>query len=514
MGLIPEETKEKGKTIMKKMKKLLALLVAMAMVLSMGMMTYASGLENDPPADEEEETPAAATGSITITLPTEKQAPTKAVTYTIYKVFDATVDANDNTKVSYTLCSGDTLSDAMTAAGFSVDGQGNVSGPASLNQAAIDAIAAYVTSSDIVTTVTSSVGDLSVTTGALAYGYYYITTSTGSVVTIDSNNNTPTVKDKNVIPDVKKSAGTEYNAASLKAIAAVGTDQDFTAQITKTHGAKNLKFTDTMTNMTYNGDLVITVGGETVSPSTTIDTDAADETFKVTGASGASSFTVEFDNEYIAGLADDTVITLNYSGKITSDALTVDPAKNKATLTSGDGNTDESDEVEVYNAKITVNKVDEKNAPLAGAKFKLKNADGKYYAGATTDGTANWTDTGIEVEAVHVAASTTTDPETGDTVTVPESYTAVFTGLGAGTYTLVESTIPKGYNKAADQTITVSDSGFTTANLEQEATVTNRSGAELPSTGGIGTTIFYIVGGILVIGAGVVMITRRRMDVQ
>ena len=45
-------------------------------------------------------------------------------------------------------------------------------------------------------------------------------------------------------------------------------------------------------------------------------------------------------------------------------------------------------------------------------------------------------------------------------------------------------------------------------------TVTNQSGTELPSTGGIGTTIFYIVGAMLVIGAGVVLVTRRRMDAQ
>ena len=51
-------------------------------------------------------------------------------------------------------------------------------------------------------------------------------------------------------------------------------------------------------------------------------------------------------------------------------------------------------------------------------------------------------------------------------------------------------------------------------NLEQKTTVTNNSGTELPSTGGIGTTIFYIIGAILVIGAGVVLVTRRRMNVQ
>ena len=63
-------------------------------------------------------------------------------------------------------------------------------------------------------------------------------------------------------------------------------------------------------------------------------------------------------------------------------------------------------------------------------------------------------------------------------------------------------------------TFTIAKGDYTTTNLEQTATVTNNSGEELPSTGGIGTTIFYIIGAILVIGAGVVLVTRRRMNVQ
>ena len=431
------------------------------------------------------------TGKITITVPSTEQAPTQPVTYKVYKVFDATVDATDNTKVNYTLCEGDTLTAAMTAAGFSVDGQGNVSGPTTLNQAAIDAIAAYVTEGDLVDSPVAAVGDTSVDTAELPYGYYYITTTTGTAVTIDSNNNNPTVEDKNVIPKVKKSAGTQYDAASLKAIAAVGTDQDFSAEITKTKGATNLVFTDTMTNMTYNSDLEVTVNGSTVAP-----TSGDTKTYTVTGAEGASSFTVTFDNDYIAGLADGTVIALSYSGKITSDALSTNPATNKAELTSGDGNKSESDTINVYNAKISVNKVDGDNQPLAGAKFKLKNAENKYYAGSSSDGTANWTDEGVEVEAVSVSGA----------------YTAVFKGLGAGTYTLEESTVPKGYNKAADQTITITDNDFTAANLEQVKKVTNNSGTELPSTGGMGTTILYIVGGIMVAGAIVVLITKKRVN--
>ena len=102
-----------------------------------------------------------------------------------------------------------------------------------------------------------------------------------------------------------------------------------------------------------------------------------------------------------------------------------------------------------------------------------------------------------------------------------------FEGLGAGTYVIKETVVPDGYTKAQDVTVvitfdnetqtftaTVNDTAATadaTTNLFP-VDVINVAGNTLPSTGGIGTTIFYVVGALLVLGAGVVLITRRRMD--
>jgi len=115
------------------------------------------------------------------------------------------------------------------------------------------------------------------------------------------------------------------------------------------------------------------------------------------------------------------------------------------------------------------------------------------------------------------------------TAFVNEDGTLTFAGLGAGTYTIKETTVPAGYNKADDITFTISTEDVDTtnktlkfkssnANVVLDATngvfnveIVNNSGSELPETGGIGTTIFYVVGAILVVGAVVILVTRRRM---
>jgi fimbrial isopeptide formation D2 family protein/LPXTG-motif cell wall-anchored protein len=124
-------------------------------------------------------------------------------------------------------------------------------------------------------------------------------------------------------------------------------------------------------------------------------------------------------------------------------------------------------------------------------------------------------------------------------VTTDANGKLTFTGLKAGNYTLTETAAPSGYNKLdapiyftlayADDTWTATvktDNTFETTKQEGGNDVTfsmntaqlfldeilNETGTLLPSTGGIGTTIFYVVGAILVIGAGVILITRRRMD--
>ena len=98
-------------------------------------------------------------------------------------------------------------------------------------------------------------------------------------------------------------------------------------------------------------------------------------------------------------------------------------------------------------------------------------------------------------------------------MTTDENGEAKFEGLEDGTYELIEVVAPAGYNLlTAPVEATVSGSDTDTTTLSVSKTIENNSGTVLPSTGGIGTTIFYVVGSILVVAAGVLLITKKRMS--
>ncbi len=174
----------------------------------------------------------------------------------------------------------------------------------------------------------------------------------------------------------------------------------------------------------------------------------------------------------------------------------------------GDNNTGNTPEdiVIVFTYKVVVNKVDQAGNPLEGATFELfKNVNGAWVSQGTCVAAAN-----------------------GD------SFTASWKGLDDGEYKLVETVTPNGYNTMADVEFTVtanheivwngegtafvslSGDGLTgevitstTGTLSSD--IVNQKGSELPETGGIGTTIFYAVGGALVLAAAVLFVTKKRM---
>ena len=138
----------------------------------------------------------------------------------------------------------------------------------------------------------------------------------------------------------------------------------------------------------------------------------------------------------------------------------------------------------------------------------MKNASG-LYAVFNSDGyLTDWSDTSTPADVNKL---------TTDTNGHIKAY-----GLDAGTYTLIETDPLPGYNSLADTiTVTISEQGEVTykytnsgGNAGNKLDVVNETGTELPSTGGMGTTLIYIAGAVLVIGAGVLLVVRRRMNAE
>lgn len=158
-------------------------------------------------------------------------------------------------------------------------------------------------------------------------------------------------------------------------------------------------------------------------------------------------------------------------------------------------------EQKVYSSKIVIDKYDkdDQTKKLSGAEFvlyKVVSGANKYY---------KWDDTAQKVRWV--------DDKDQATVVTTVAGVASFEGLADGTYCLEETKAPAGYNPLEKpQEITVSGSDTDPSKLTTTAEVANSTGTILPSTGGMGTTLFYVIGGIFVLASVVLLITRKRME--
>lgn len=486
---------------MKKFRKLFAVLTASALVGAMSFTTMAAAKITT--------TTFAGSGEakITVTIP----ASSAENTYKIYRIFEATSDADGH--ISYKL----NANHSDVPAGFSKDGAGNITYTGTgteLTKTDIANIKDYVDEADLIATVKTPKDETSFTLEGLPYGYYYISTTTGTVVTVDSTNPNATVRDKNEVPTLDKSiTGVISGIGDLDndgkmALAQVGTTLSYTATIKVGTGAENYVFHDNMARgLKYVKDSV-----RIEDDDAEFDITATDYTLVTDPTATTDTIKITFANEYISKLAQDSVITITYDATVTSDALTFQSVDGKNTATLDYGHSSETNSTpikstEVHNAKLTVTKNQpdpndpegKKTIPLAGAGFVIKNEAGKYYK-YTKDATTNETSV-TWADDINNATEQVSDASGN----VP-----AFTGLANGTYTLVEKTTPSGYNTAQDQTFTITAHDYGEMNLEQTATVTNVKGLELPSTGGMGTVAFAVVGLIVMAGAAITLIIKKR----
>ena len=342
----------------------------------------------------------------------------------------------------------------------------------------------------------------------LKLGYYLVDTTLGTLCSLDTTNPNVVMEEKNEVPtNVKTVEEDSTGNYGEKNDADIGQTVNFKSTITAQAGAENYVFHDTMSaGLTYTGVTGITLNGTAV--------DASNYTVTAPAADG-DTFDVTFTQAFCDTLKANDQIVISYTATLNENAVIAGKGNpNTSKVSYGDSSntkyTPDSQtktytwDVDVF--KYTMNGETEK--ALAGATFTLsKNADGSNPIALVSKGNNTY----------RVAKT----GETGTVTEITTDTTGKFTiqGLDADTYYLTETAAPAGYNKLAGPvTIVIGENGVVNATTEapqgvDEVKVLNQTGAELPSTGGMGTTIFYVVGAVLMIGAGVLLVTRRRMNV-
>ncbi len=393
-------------------------------------------------------------------------------------------------------------------------------------------------------------------------GYYLVTGSVKSKVDADRTAETAialvAVKDaaevnaKGDIPDLKKEitavkeAGTAINGALLDdagkaAVAKVGSVVEYklTSKVPDLTGysAYTYTFTDTMsTGLTFNEDVAVYVGGSTTA--------LAND--KVAYNKVGNGFTLTIPYDTLKELATGATVEVKYSATVNESALQYDYEKNTAKLTysdnPGDDSTHDTPDQETYVIDINVD-VNKYTGTDPATGTKLANAEFKLFKGTERSGNVfyKWDATAGEGKGkvTWVAEADADVFKTGDN----GKLTTQIRGLDKGTYSLLEVTAPSGYNllpapveftisvvESQDhKTVTYSSNPGTVTMGEKQSgvinlgadhetqpvdtiDVLNQSGTQLPSTGGIGTTIFYVVGGVLVLAAIILLVTKKRMS--
>ena len=476
---------------MKHARKLTSLLLALVMVFALAVTVAADG------------TTGTTKGSITVVNPVGEHV------YKAYKIFDVVYDeAKEN--YSYTIkdtsewyntvsayTTGLTLTPVAdtTSNTYVVTTTGDFS-PAAFADAlkkALDADSTAFNGTPLTrngTQATATVNEL---------GYYFVTSTSGALCNLTTTNPSVTIRDKNDVPFKKEVSETNVDVGQTVTFKITGKVPDYTGFTKYTY-----LITDTMTNgLTFKDDVKVMVGSEDKTNDCTITYDAtnAPQTFTV-------SIPV-WDKKYEIGAN----IEVTYTATVNKDAIAI-ISSNKAKLTySNDPTTDEvtdsqTEEQKVYTSKIVIDKFEtgkQETVKLPGAIFVLykkapTDADPnaiQYYKQDDTTKAVSWVNT--IAEATHVTTDT--------------NGTASFEGLADGTYYLVETKAPAGYNQLTEaKDVTVTGSITDTTKLSVTAEVANSTGTTLPSTGGMGTTVFYVLGAVLVVGAGVLLVTKKRMS--
>ncbi len=501
---------------MKHARKLASLLLALVMVFALATTAFAQDV-----------TVTGGTGSITISNAA------KGETYTIYKLFEATVSA-DGSSIAYTGTIPASLSTYFTA-----DKNGYISATPeatdgeNMSEGLKAALKTWTATATAAKTATSDGSALNFK--ELAYGYYVVTTTQGDqVISVDSTKPDVTIVDKN------SSTPDALSKTADKKDVSIGDTVTYTVRFKTsnyygagTEAKEIVSYTieDTLPEFLSNVTVTSIIVDNDGNDATTGDGDQFDVTAQF---ADNKKIVIDWYNEaeqkflYNNG----ATVTITYTAVVTDKAaIDGEGNTNKVTVTwttkggvePGPGKVETRETIFTY--AIALKKVNNKGVALPDAVFEFP-----FYVKSTPD-----------ANGAYIYAGTTAEAGLTNKITTPADGVIVVKGVKSGSYEIKEDIAPAGYNKLTEPvTVTAVKTGQTTTKttvyldkdgkkVDESAKVTevkvdidtiaatavvvvNKAGTELPSTGGVGTTIFYVLGAVLVVGAGVLLITKKRMS--
>ncbi len=499
---------------MKHARKLASLLLALVMVFALATTVFAQDV-----------TVTGGKGSITISNAA------KGETYTIYKLFDATVNA-DGSSIAYT---GD-IPDGLNTY-FVKDTNGYISATGEAkdgDKMSAGLEAALKTWAETATSTSHAVSDGSALKfNGLLLGYYVVTTSQGEqLISVDSTMKDVTIVDKNssTPKDLHKNADVDD--------VSIGDTVTYTVSFKTSNyygageAAKEIvSYTIEDTLPDFLSDVKVT--------SIIVDNDGKSETID-----DQKDVTVQFntDKKIVIDWYDEdnskflynngATVTITYTAKVTDKAaIDGDGNTNKVTVkwtTKGNVQPDPDEihtEETIYTYAIALKKVNNKGVALPGAVFQFP-----FYVQSTAD-----------TDGAYIYAGDTAKDGLTKQITTLDDGVIVVKGVKTGNYQITEVKAPDGYNRLTDpvtveavktnsattnKTVYLDKDGKETGESTTATKVTvkidniaatavvvvNKAGTELPSTGGMGTTVFYVLGAVLVMGAVVLLVTKKRMS--
>ena len=348
-------------------------------------------------------------------------------------------------------------------------------------------------------------------------GYYLVDSSVGALCGLTTADTTTEIQEKNEVPTIIKKVNNKASNESgwsSRSFANIGDEIEFKTTLTVQKGAENYILHDTL-------DKGFTLNQESIKVAKKDESelqDGTDYTLTYNDNKGSDttpcSFHIEFKSPFYNGLNPGDEYIITYKAILNKDAYighnVTDNSGNKNTtwLEYGDSQTDKKI-TNTYTYQIPVFKYTENGSVEKGLK------DATFILSKDPQGTQKVSFVKLDAEGEYDVYRVAVAGETSvDSITTNSNGKFKLIGL-SDTYYLTETKAPKGYNKLTKPLkIYVSESNSIRVDngLPQstDVKVENKSGSLLPSTGGMGTTLIYLIGGALVLGSGFVLVNKKR----